>query len=79
MAEVDREDLKAYCLEMAQRAKRAAAELARVTGAQKNQWLRRSGQLLLRAVARPGRGQPAGHQAAPELRPDATPRSTGCG
>ncbi|MCX7428574.1 MAG: glutamate-5-semialdehyde dehydrogenase [Planctomycetia bacterium] len=47
MAEVDREDLKAYCREMAQRARHAATELARVTGAQKNQWLRRGGQLLL--------------------------------
>jgi len=40
-------DLQQYCLEMAQRAKRAAAELAQVTGGQKMFWLRRSAQLLL--------------------------------
>ncbi|MGA2065980.1 MAG: glutamate-5-semialdehyde dehydrogenase [Thermoguttaceae bacterium] len=39
-------DLHAYCLELAQRAKRAAAELARATGAQKQQWLRQGAQLL---------------------------------
>jgi len=33
-------------LELAQRAKRAAAELARATGAQKQQWLRQGAQLL---------------------------------
>ncbi len=40
-------DLRQYCLEMAQRAKRAAAELAQVTGGQKTFWLRRSAQLLM--------------------------------
>jgi glutamate-5-semialdehyde dehydrogenase len=40
-------DLRQYCLEMAQRAKRAATELAQVTGGQKMFWLRRSAQLLL--------------------------------
>jgi len=40
-------DLRQYCLEMAQRAKRAATELAQVTGGQKLFWLRRSAQLLL--------------------------------
>ena len=47
MAEVDQDDLKAYCREMAQRAKRASAELAQVTGAQKNLWLHRSAELLV--------------------------------
>ena len=39
-------DLHAYCLDLAQRAKRAAAELARVTGAQKQQGLRHAERLL---------------------------------
>ena len=42
----DVDDLREYCLEMARRAKRAAAELVRVTGAQKSDWLRRSARLL---------------------------------
>ncbi|MBN2022617.1 MAG: glutamate-5-semialdehyde dehydrogenase [Pirellulales bacterium] len=40
------DDLRAYCQAMAQRAKRAAAELALVTGAQKQAWLRRGADLL---------------------------------
>ena len=39
-------DLHAYCLDVAQRAKRAAAELALVTGAQKQEWLRQTVRLL---------------------------------
>ena len=39
-------DLQAYCLDVAQRAKWAAVDLARATGAQKQQWLRRSARLL---------------------------------
>ena len=39
-------DLHAYCLELAQRAKRASAELAQATGAQKQKWLRQSARLL---------------------------------
>ena len=39
-------DLHAYCLDTAQRAKRASAELAQVTGAQKQQWLRQTVRLL---------------------------------
>ncbi len=46
MASIERDDLKAYCLDTARRAQRAAADLTRVTGAQKQQWLRRSAQLL---------------------------------
>ena len=42
----DVDDLRDYCLEMARRAKRAAAELVRVTGARKSDWLRRSARLL---------------------------------
>ncbi|HEY2881687.1 MAG TPA: glutamate-5-semialdehyde dehydrogenase [Pirellulales bacterium] len=39
-------NLRAYCLNVAQRAKQAAAELARATGAQKIAWLRGSAKLL---------------------------------
>ena len=46
MASNENGDLREYCVEVAQRAKRAAAELARVTGAQKQEWLRRSARLL---------------------------------
>jgi glutamate-5-semialdehyde dehydrogenase len=40
-------DLQQYCTDMAERAKRASMEIAQVTGAQKNGWLRRSAKLLL--------------------------------
>jgi glutamate-5-semialdehyde dehydrogenase len=40
------EDLRAYCLDVARRAKRASAELAIVRGAEKNTWLRESAQQL---------------------------------
>jgi glutamate-5-semialdehyde dehydrogenase len=46
MADNDFEDLQQYCVDMARRAKRASAELGRVTGATKNAWLRRSIRLL---------------------------------
>jgi len=39
-------DLAQYCRESASRAKAAAAELAQATGAQKNDWLRRSAERL---------------------------------
>jgi len=42
----DAEDLREYCLAVARRAKQAAAELAMATGAQKQDWLRRSARLL---------------------------------
>ncbi len=52
MAGNDIGELRDYCLEVAQRAKAAAAELGQVTGAQKNDWLRRSARLLVeRSVA----------------------------
>ncbi|MBN2216141.1 MAG: glutamate-5-semialdehyde dehydrogenase [Pirellulales bacterium] len=47
MAVINGDDLKSYCLDVARRAKAASGELARVTGAQKEQWLRRSAELLL--------------------------------
>ncbi len=40
------EPLRDYCVEVAERAHRAAAELTSVTGEQKNDWLRRSVRLL---------------------------------
>jgi glutamate-5-semialdehyde dehydrogenase len=40
-------DLQQYCLELAQRAKRAATELAVVSGAQKRAWLLRAAHLLV--------------------------------
>ena len=46
MATAENDDLMAYCLDVAQRARRAAGELTQVTGGQKQQWLRRSAQLL---------------------------------
>jgi len=44
-------DLREYCLEVARRAKAAAAELARVTGGQKNAWLRRGARMLRERTA----------------------------
>ena len=44
-------DLHAYCLEIAGRAKRASANLALVTGAQKQAWLRGSSQRLIEQTA----------------------------
>ncbi len=46
MAENHGGDLREYCVDVAQRAKRAAAELGRVNGATKNAWLRRTVRLL---------------------------------
>jgi glutamate-5-semialdehyde dehydrogenase len=40
------EDLRDYCREVAQRAKRASAELVRVSGKNKDDWLRHSAKLL---------------------------------
>ncbi len=51
MADVNSGDLKGYCLETARRAKAAAAELTRVTGAQKNDWLLQSAKLLTERAA----------------------------
>ena len=46
MAEDHVADLREYCVDVARRAKRAAAELGRVNGATKNAWLRRTVRLL---------------------------------
>ena len=46
MAFGDVGDLPAYCLDVAQRARAASAELTQVTGQQKNDWLRLSARLL---------------------------------
>ena len=52
-------DLHAYCLEIATRAKTASADLAVVTGAQKQAWLRASSKRLVELYARAARSQPA--------------------
>jgi glutamate-5-semialdehyde dehydrogenase len=44
-------DLQKYCLDVAQRAKRAAADLAVVTGDQKRRWLDESARLLVARTA----------------------------
>lgn len=41
------DDLHAYCLEIATRAKKASADLAVVAGAQKQAWLRASSKRLV--------------------------------
>jgi len=46
MAVADSLDLRKYCLETAQRARRASDQLARLSGGQKNAWLRRAAELL---------------------------------
>ncbi len=46
MAVAERNDLQAYCLEVAQRAKQAAAALAAIGGTRKNQWLHVAARLL---------------------------------
>ena len=52
MANDQVEDLGEYCLEVARRAKQAAAELATVTGGVKNAWIHRSARLMTeRSVA----------------------------
>ncbi len=46
MSTIQQTDLKAYCLDVARAAKAAAGELALVSGAQKDQWLKLSARLL---------------------------------
>jgi glutamate-5-semialdehyde dehydrogenase len=46
MSVAEEKDLQHYCLDVAQRAQQAAAQLASVTGDTKNHWLRRSAQAL---------------------------------
>ncbi len=46
MAIAENVDLRKYCLETAERAQRASVELARLDGATKNAWLKRSAELL---------------------------------
>jgi glutamate-5-semialdehyde dehydrogenase len=46
MATAEITDLRSYCIEVAERAKRAAAELACLSTEQKSRWLRRAAQLL---------------------------------
>ncbi len=44
------DDLHAYCLEIATRAKKASADLAVVAGAQKQAWLRASSKRLVESA-----------------------------
>src|SRR5689334_3805473 len=46
MAIAEKTDLEAYCLNVAQRAKKAAAELADISGATKNAWLHAAAKAL---------------------------------
>lgn len=46
MSVVEKQDLKAYCVDTARRAKAASSELAIVTGAAKNNWLKESARRL---------------------------------
>ena len=59
------EDLRQYCIDVARRAKEAAAELATVTGAQKQDWLRRSARLLRERTAALAEANKADLAAAP--------------
>ncbi|HUG71395.1 MAG TPA: gamma-glutamyl-phosphate reductase, partial [Pirellulaceae bacterium] len=51
MSVVEKQDLKAYCLETARRAKAASTELVTVTGAAKNNWLKESARRLRHSQA----------------------------
>jgi len=51
MAVVDTTDLEQYCIELGQRAQKAAADLVCATGEQKNRWLRRSAELIRQRAA----------------------------
>jgi len=59
------DDLREYCLDVGRRAARAAVELARVSGAQKQQWLRGSGRLLIERLAALGEANRLDLAAAP--------------
>jgi len=60
------DDLREYCLDVAQRAARAAADLTRVTGAQKQQWLAESARLLRERTAALIAANDRDIEAAPE-------------
>jgi glutamate-5-semialdehyde dehydrogenase len=47
MAIAEHQDLKTYCRQLAERAREAARQLVQATGAQKDEWLRLSANLLL--------------------------------
>ena len=54
MAVADSIDLRQYCRQTAERAREAAGELARASGAVKNAWLRRAAELLRARLTSPG-------------------------
>ena len=66
MAVVEHEQIANYCVDVAQRAKAAAAELALVTGQQKNDWLNDSAEALLAARATIQAANERDLQSAPE-------------
>ena len=51
MAAVEQSELAAYCLDVSQRAKKASAELAQISGSVKNRWLHESAARLRQRVA----------------------------
>jgi len=59
------DELQQYCLDVARRAARAAGELARVTGAQKQTWLRQGARRLREAAAELQRANQNDIDAAP--------------
>jgi len=59
------DELQQYCLDVARRAARAADELARVTGAQKQTWLRQSARRLREGAAELQRANQKDIDAAP--------------
>jgi len=65
MSSAEGEDLRQYCVDLGRRAKEAAAALATVTGAQKQDWLRRSARLLRERIAALAEANEADLAAAP--------------
>ena len=61
------DDLREYCLDVARRAARAAADLTRVTGAQKQRWLTESARLLRERTAALIEANDRDIKAAPEF------------
>ncbi|MBN2475831.1 MAG: glutamate-5-semialdehyde dehydrogenase [Pirellulales bacterium] len=68
MAAGDASDVREYCLDVARRAARAARELAGVSGAQKQQWLRESARQLRRQSQGLAEANQRDIAAAPDFR-----------
>ena len=67
MALAQNTDLREYCLDVAQRARRAAQQLASIGGGPKNQWLRRSAGLLREQGALLAEANARDLEAAPQF------------